>query len=111
METLTINKIAINTLKTDIKNLSKEQRILKNQRKTVNIKGERTMVPWQAIQRHGINRGRLRIMFAAYGLMRGKSLEEIETNHLSEENSIKNFLPDISKIIENYNKIQDELQK
>ena len=101
METLTINKIAINALKSDIKKLSEEQRFLRNQRKTVNIKGERTMEPWVAAMKHRANREKLRIMFAAYGLMRGKSLEQIEPNS-SEENSLKNFLPQISKIIESY---------
>jgi len=101
METLTINKIAINALKSDIKKLSEEQRFLRNQRKTVNIKGERTMEPWVAAMKHRANREKLRIMFAAYGLMRGKSLEQIEPNS-SEENSLKNFLPQINKIIESY---------
>jgi len=101
METLTINKIAINALKSDIKKLSEEQKFLRNQRKTVHIKGERTMEPWVAVMKHRANREKLRIMFAAYGLMRGKSLEQIETKH-SEENSLKNFLPQISKIIESY---------
>lgn len=102
METLTINKIAINALKSDIKKLSEEQRFLRNQRKTVNIKGERTMEPWVAAMKHRANREKLRIMFAAYGLMRGKSLEQIEPNS-SEENSLKNSLPQISKVIETYN--------
>lgn len=110
METLTINKIAINALKSDIKKLSEEQKFLRNQRKTVYIKGERTMEPWVAAMQHRVNREKLRIMFAAYGLMRGKSLEQIEPNS-SEENSIKNFLPQISKTIETYNKLSNELQK
>jgi hypothetical protein len=111
METIAINKIGINALKNDIKKLSEEQRFLRNQRKTVNIKGERTMEPWVAAMKHRANREKLRIMFAAYGLMRGKSLEQIETNHSSEENSLKSFLPQISKIIETYSKIENELQK
>jgi len=111
METLTINKIAINALKSDIKKLSEEQKFLRNQRKTVNIKGERTMEPWVAAMKHRANREKLRIMFAAYGLMRGQSFSQIESKHSEEEHPLKNFLPSISKMIETYNKLSDELQK
>lgn len=111
METLTINKIAINALKSDIKKLSEEQKFLRNQRKTVHIKGERTMEPWVAAMKHRANREKLRIMFAAYGLMKGKSFSQIEKNHSEEEHPLKNFLPSISKMIETYNKLSDELQK
>jgi hypothetical protein len=111
METLIINKIAINVLKNDIKKLSEEQKFLRNQRKTVYIKGERTMEPWVAAMKHQANREKLRIMFAAYGLMRGKSFSQIEKNYSEEEHPLKNFLPQISKMIETYNQIENELQK
>lgn len=111
METLTINKIAINALKSDIKKLSEEQKFLRNQRKTVNIKGERTMEPWVAAMKHRANREKLRLMFAAYGLMRGQSFSKMESKHSEEEHPLKSFLPQISKMIENYNQLPDELQK
>lgn len=110
MET-TIEKIKVSIIKNDIKTLSAEQRSLRNQRKTVKLKGERTMEPWVAACQHQANREKLRLMFAAYGLMRGKSFSQMEHNHTEEEHPLKNFLPQISKIIEHYNKLEDELQK
>ena len=55
-------------------------------------------------------------MFAAYGLMRGKSFVQIEPNSRWEKkyedstfeecHPLKNFLPQISKVIEQYSKIE-----
>jgi hypothetical protein len=110
MET-TIEKIKVSVIKNDIKKLSEEQKFLRDQRKTVHIKGERKMEPWVATMTHQANREKLRIMFAAYGLMRGKSFSQIENNHSEEEHPLKNFLPQISKMIEHYNQLENELQK
>jgi hypothetical protein len=74
-------------------------------------KGKRTMEPWVATMKHQANREKLRIMFATYGLMRGRSFEQIESSHSGEEHPLKNFLPQISKMIEHYNQIENELQK
>lgn len=70
----------MNTLKEEIKTLSAQQRELKNQRKTVDLKGERTMDPSQATFKHQVNRNRLRHLFMAYGLLKGKTQEQIEAN-------------------------------
>ena len=75
----TIEKFNIRSLKDEIKKLSDEQRFLKNQRKDVHLKGERLMPAKEAAWKHQMNREQLRIMFAAYGLMRGKKFLQIES--------------------------------
>jgi hypothetical protein len=66
-------------LKNDIKELVKEQLILKNERKTVNRVGpETSWTPWQAAGKHLENRWMLRHMYIVYGEMRGKSIDVIE---------------------------------
>ena len=70
----------IKKMKEDIKKLSEEQRFLRNQRKTVRLVGERKMEPREATWKHQANRENLRIMFAAYGLMRGKPFTKTEEN-------------------------------
>ena len=110
MET-TIEKIKVSVIKNDIKKLSEEQKFLRNQRKTVHIKGERTMEPWVATMQHRANREKLRIMFAAYGLMRGKSFSQIENNHSEEEHPLNKFKTNINVLIDHYDKLENELQK
>lgn len=73
-------KTQILNLKNEIKKLVEVQKELKNQRKTVRLVGTRTMEPWQAEMKHHSNRHQLRLMYAAYGKMRGKSYSEIENN-------------------------------
>jgi precorrin-6x reductase len=65
-------------LKSEIKKLAEEQKVLKNQRKTVHLVGERTMDPWKASVQHSANRIKLNEMYQAYGLMRGKTPEQIQ---------------------------------
>lgn len=102
MET-TINKIGINVLKNDIKKLVEEQRFLRNQRKTVNLVGERTMEPWVAAYKHTANREKLRIMYAAYGLMRGKSFEQIEKrSDTTTDHPLNKFKTNINVIVDHY---------
>lgn len=67
-------------LKSEIKLLASQQVELKNQRKTVHIQGERKMEPWKATISHLNNREKLRIMYMTYGLLRGKTQEQIESN-------------------------------
>jgi hypothetical protein len=56
----------------EIAALEVEQKNTKEQRKTVRFTGERTMSPFEAWCKVGDNKDRLRAMYAAYGLMRGK---------------------------------------
>jgi len=104
----TIEKIKVNVLKNDIKNLVEEQKFLKNQRKTEKLVGERKMDFRLAAYKHRSNRENLRLMYAAYGLMRGKKFSQIE-NHFPEENHpLIKYLDKISKIIEKYNLIEEK---
>lgn len=66
------------TLKQAIKTLAAEQPLLKNQRKSVHIVGERTMTPYQAWSKHQDNRHTLRHMYIAYAILRGYSSSDVE---------------------------------
>ena len=64
-----------------IANLEKEQKALKPQRKTVNGRPENATVnPYTAAEMVRTNKHTLRLMYAAYGLMRGRKFTEIESN-------------------------------
>ena len=69
----------IKEFRQEIAKLEKEQKVIKPQRKTENFKGERTMDHWSAAEKVIENKHQLRIMYAAYGLMRGKTLGQIES--------------------------------
>jgi len=70
----------MNTLRQAIKEVATSQKDLKNQRKSVKIVGERTMSESQAAYYHGLNRVKLRVMYMALGLLRGKEQSQIELN-------------------------------
>lgn len=70
----------MNTLKETIKELAAGQSALKNQKKTVNLQGVRTMPTYVATNTHKNNRETLRCLYMAYGLLRGKTENEIEPN-------------------------------
>tara|TARA_R100001086_G_scaffold218027_1_gene134543 strand:+ start:166 stop:840 length:675 start_codon:yes stop_codon:yes gene_type:complete len=59
-------------LKSDIKVISAQQKILKDQRKVQHNKLPRTIEPWQARWDHMNNRWRLRHMFYVYAELQGK---------------------------------------
>ena len=67
-------------MRKDIAELEKEQKSIKPQRKTVYFTGERTMSPFDAWCRVGNNKYDLRLMYAAYNLLRGKGFEITESN-------------------------------
>jgi len=89
-------------LKLKIKELSETQIELKNQRKTTKIVGTRTMEPWQASYKHSSNREDLRILFAAYGLLRGKTFNQIENCFPEENHPLNQFKNEIDKLVKNY---------
>jgi hypothetical protein len=63
------------------KTLAAKQPVLKNQRKTVHIKGERTMDRWEAVCAHAHNRYLLNQLYAAQSFLRGRDLETINKQH------------------------------
>lgn len=75
-------------LREEIAALEKEQVNMKAQRKTVNLKVERTVDPYSAYMRVLSNREKLRVMYAAYGLMRGKRFNQVENHWVNNNNEI-----------------------
>lgn len=69
----------IKEFRQEIAKLEKEQKSLKPQRKTENFTGERTVDHWTADSLVRSNKCELRAMYAAYGLMRGKKFNQIES--------------------------------
>jgi len=101
----TILKINIFKMKEDIKTKAEEQKFLKNQRKTVHLKGERIDATYKVLE----NSGKLRALYAAYGLARGKSFSQIENHYPEENHPLQKIQYKIDKIMENY-KILEEVQ-
>lgn len=62
----------MSTLKETIKTLAAGQKELKNQRKTVNLVGERTMSSFAAYCQHANTRVSLHTFYVAYAILRGK---------------------------------------
>ena len=102
METLVKNNVNVQTLKSDIKVLVEKQKIYRNQRKTVNIVGDRTMEAWDACNQHYHNREKLRILYAVYGLLRGKSFSQVESNHSEENHPLNKHQYEIDKLMKVY---------
>jgi len=73
----------VSEFKTEIKKAVAVQRGYKNQRKTVNLVGNREIPEDEAAWKHGANRTKLAAMYIAYGVMRGKDLEEQIKAHAS----------------------------
>lgn len=96
-------KSNINRFKTDIKLLAEQQKSLRNQRKAVHLVGERTMNPNEASNLHLSNGNKLRIMYAAYGLMRGKSFSQTESHYAgAEKHPLEDYRFEIDKLIQKY---------
>ena len=69
----------IKEFRQEIAKLEKEQKELKPQRKTVNRPVEAKVHPAVAAEEVRANKRMLRKMYAAYGLMRGKTFSQIES--------------------------------
>lgn len=82
------------TIKQTIKTLASQQAELKNQRKTLNIVGPRTIEPWQATITHKVNRTKLRELYAAYSIIRGKLVQMPKKEILNMSN--------VTKLVEQY---------
>ena len=77
----TIEKVDIAKMKIDIKKMVELQKFYKNQRKTEKLVGARKMSPSDATYKHQTNREDLRLMYAAYGIARGKTLSQVENRY------------------------------
>lgn len=92
-------------LREEIAALEKKQVELKAQRKTVNLKVKRTVNPYDAAQAVDENKPKLRVMYAAYGLMRGKRFNQVENHWVNENNEIHplyGLASQINKILNKY---------
>jgi hypothetical protein len=91
-------RIAFKAFKNYIKGVAAEQQVLKNQRKTVKLVGKRTMSPSDATMKHFHNREHLRVLYAAYGILRGKNYSEIENHYPDDKHPLNT--PYMDKCIE-----------
>jgi len=98
----TIEKIDIAKMKSDIKAMVELQKFYKNQRKTDKLVGERKMSPSDATYKHQTNREDLRVMYAAYGLARGKSFSQIENHYPEEDHPLNKYQKSIDRMLERY---------
>jgi hypothetical protein len=106
----TIEKVNVAELKSEIKELAEKQSSLKNQRKTVKLVGERTMEPWLAALNHHGNRAKLRAMYAAYAILRGKDPSVIDSGKFESEYDEDRFKTSVENILIKYQKgVKDEV--
>ena len=92
-------------LREEIAALEKNQKEMKAQRKTVNLKVKRTVDPYNAAMNVLSNREKLRVMYAAYGLMRSKRFNQVENHWVNENNEIHPLYwlaPQINDILNKY---------
>lgn len=96
---------------TELKNIIKESslkvRNLKNQRKAVNIIGERTIDLYRAVLLVNKEKRDLRKYHIAYGLLRGRTYEQIEQKVRDENKLTKYDWKLINSLIEKY-KVNNE---
>jgi hypothetical protein len=104
----TIVEINISKMKADIKENAEKQKFYKNQRKTEKLVGERQMSACDATYAHQKNRRELRIMYAAYGLAKGKSFSQIENHHPEENHPLNEFRYEIDKVLDGYKAKEEE---
>ena len=98
----TIVKFNHSKMREDIKTKAEEQKFLKNQRKTVKIVGERTIPAKDAAYKHMTNREDLRIMYAAFGLARGKSFSQTENHYPEADHPLQKYQKSIDRLLEKY---------
>lgn len=101
METI-VKTMNVEKMKVDIKAIAEEQKFLRNQRKSVYIIGERKMPEWEAENKHRSNREKLRVMYAAYGIARGKCYSQIENHYQEENHPLKEHQLKIDRILKTY---------
>ena len=103
----TIVKFNILRMKEDIKTKAEEQKFLKNQRKDVHMKGERKMPAKDAQYKHMCNREDLRVMYAAYGLVKGRSFSQTENHYPEDGHPLQKFQKTIDRILEGYKYLEE----
>jgi hypothetical protein len=102
MENTEIKTVNVTKIKADIKELVEKQKFYKNQIKTVHLVGKRKIPAWEAVYKYQGNKHKLRILYAAYGLMRGKSFSVTENCYPEENHPLKYYEYEIDKLITKY---------
>lgn len=101
-----MKKLDKKELKAEIKTLVSKQKLTKLQRKTVNLVGERIISEYTAQIDVCINKRLLSAMYVAYGVLRGKNLEDEIKNHVSQKCENEYFISGIinkaNTLIEKY---------
>jgi hypothetical protein len=103
----TIIKINVLKIKEEIKTKVELQKFYRNQMKTVHIIGERKMEASQARYKHFTNREDLRILYAVYGIARGKKYSQIENHYPEENHPLNNYQKSIDRILEKYEYLEE----
>jgi hypothetical protein len=99
----TIEKIDIKKMKEDIKEKVELQKFYKLQRKSdKTIFKERKITQKDAQYKHLTNREDLRIMYAAYGLSRGKSFSQTENHYPEADHPLQKYQRSIDRLLEKY---------
>jgi hypothetical protein len=97
-----VKRIDLSPLKNKIKELASHQKFLKNQRKTVHFIGSRKIEPKEAEAQHRSNREELRIMYATYGILRGKEFSQIENGKTLDDVPIWKFKEKVTNLVNKY---------
>ena len=111
METIiekTTDQIALEILKFRIKERVEKQKFYKDQRKAVHNKLPRTMDPQKAASEHSFYRHVLRLDYAAYGLLKGKTFSQIENKFPEENHPLNQWKREIEFTIDALRKAVDK---
>ena len=103
----TIVKINISKMKEDIKTKAELQKFYKLQRKTNIPNSDRNITAKEAQYKHMCNREDLRVMYAAYGIARGKSFSQIENHYPEDGHPLQKYQKSIDRILEGYKYLEE----
>lgn len=98
----TIIKRNIEQIKNDIKSLVEKQKFYRNQRKEVYIIGNREITTNEATYLHRLNGHKLRLLYAAYGILRDKSFSQTENHYPEDNHPLNSFKLEIDKLVDKY---------
>ena len=101
-------RIQFKAFKNYIKGIAEEQPFLKNQRKTEYLVGERKMPADEAAYKHFYNREKLRVLYAAYGILKGKKYSEIENHYPDENHPLQQYERSIERVLKEHGFLNEE---
>ena len=101
-------RIQFKAFKNYIKSIAEEQQPLKNQGRTEKLVGKRTMSPSEATMKHFYNREKLRVLYAAYGILKGKKYSEIENHYPDENHPLQQYERSIERVLKEHKFLNEE---